>query len=79
MLVPRKNKWSNLYKENEKKLKEIDMLKKCDDSKKFLQDHPHFVCENTANYLVWCTNLEMDSNYLSNVNSGHLRAKYARE
>lgn len=48
-------------KENAKKLKEIDMLKKCDDSKKFLQDHPHLVCENTANYLVvWCINLEMD-------------------
>lgn len=48
-------------KENEKKLKEINMLKKCDDSKKFLQDHPHLVRENTANYLVvWCINLEMD-------------------
>lgn len=48
-------------KENEKKLKEIDMLKKCADSKKFLQDHSHLVCENTANYLVvWCINLEMD-------------------
>ena len=47
--------------ENEKKLKEFGMLRKYDDSKKFLQDNLHLVCENTANYLViWCINLEME-------------------
>lgn len=48
-------------KENEKKLKQFGMLKKYDDSKKFLQENLQLVCENTANYLViWCINLEME-------------------
>ena len=48
-------------KENEKKLKQFGMLRKYDDSKKFLQDNLNLVCENTANYLViWCINLEME-------------------
>lgn len=48
-------------KDHEKKLKEFGMLRKYDDSKKFLQEHPYLVCENTANYLViWCINLEME-------------------
>lgn len=48
-------------KENEKKLQEFGMLRKYNDSKKFLLEHPYLVCENTANYLViWCINLEME-------------------
>lgn len=48
-------------KNHEKKLKDFGMLKRYDDSKKFLQEHPYLVCENTANYLViWCINLEME-------------------
>lgn len=48
-------------KEHEKELKEFGMLRRYDDSKKFLQDHTYLVCENTANYLViWCINLEME-------------------
>lgn len=51
-------------KENEKKLKEFGMLRKYDDSKRFLQDNLHLVCENTANYLVlWCINLEMEEKH----------------
>lgn len=60
-------------KENEKKLKEFGVLRKYDDSKKFLSENLQLVCENTANYLViWCINLEMEEvstyliNYLSN-------------
>lgn len=48
-------------KDHEKELKEFGMLRKYDDSKKYLQEHPNIVCENTANYLViWCINLEME-------------------
>lgn len=48
-------------KENEKKLKQYGMLRKYDDSKKFLLEHHRLVCEDTANYLViWCIQLEME-------------------
>jgi cell division cycle protein 37 len=48
-------------KENEKALKEFGMLQRYDDSKRFLQENQHLVCEDTANYLViWCINLEME-------------------
>ncbi|XP_051165901.1 hsp90 co-chaperone Cdc37 [Leptopilina boulardi] len=51
-------------KENEKKLKEFGMLRKYDDSKRFLQDNLQLVCENTANYLaMWCINLEMEEKH----------------
>jgi hypothetical protein len=48
-------------KENEKPLKKFGMFRHFDDSKRFLQENQHLVCEETANYLViWCINLEMD-------------------
>lgn len=48
-------------KENEKLLKQYGMLRKYDDSKRFLQENYQLVCEDTANYLVvWCINLEME-------------------
>lgn len=48
-------------KENEQILKKFGMLRRFDDSKRFLQEHQHLVCEDTANYLViWCINLEME-------------------
>ncbi|GBP95167.1 Hsp90 co-chaperone Cdc37 [Eumeta japonica] len=51
-------------KENEKLLKQFGMLRKYDDSKKFLQENNHLVCEETANYLViWCINLEMEEKH----------------
>lgn len=57
----KEKRMKQFVKENEKKLKEFGMLRKYDDSKKFLQEHPYLVCENTANYLViWCINLEME-------------------
>ncbi|XP_023212656.1 hsp90 co-chaperone Cdc37-like [Centruroides sculpturatus] len=40
------------------------MLRKYDDSKRFLQDHPFLACEETANYLVmWCINLEVEQKH----------------
>lgn len=54
-------KMKKFIKDNEKILKQFGMLKKYDDSKRFLQEHQQLVCEETANYLViWCINLEME-------------------
>lgn len=37
------------------------MLRRWDDSQKYLSDHPHLVCEDTANYLVViCIDYEID-------------------
>lgn len=60
----REAKMKKFIKENEKLLKQFGMLRKYDDSKKFLQDHSQLVCEETANYLViWCINLEMEEKH----------------
>lgn len=51
-------------KENEKLIKEYGMLRRFDDSKKFLTQHNLLVHEDTANYLViWCINLEMEEKH----------------
>lgn len=51
-------------KENKTLLKEFGMLRKFDDSKRFLQEHPQLVCEDTANYLVlWCIELAMEEKF----------------
>lgn len=70
---PEKENYDNLSEEeksekmkkfvetNEKLLKQYGMLRKFDDSKRFLSNNNHLVCEDTANYLViWCLNLEME-------------------
>lgn len=57
----KEKRMKQFVKDNEKKLKIFGMLRRYDDSKKFLLDNPQIVCENTANYLViWCINLEME-------------------
>ncbi len=57
----REIKTREFFKKHEKDLKAYGMLQKYDDSKRFLQDHPDLVCEETANYLViWCINLQME-------------------
>ncbi|XP_054732869.1 hsp90 co-chaperone Cdc37-like [Anastrepha obliqua] len=51
-------------KENEKLCKQYGMLRKYDDSKRFLQQHLDLVCDETANYLViWAINLEMEEKH----------------
>jgi cell division cycle protein 37 len=51
-------------KENEKLIKQYGMLRRFDDSKKFLMEHNLLVHEDTANYLViWCINLEMEDKH----------------
>lgn len=59
-------------KENEKLLKEYGMLRKYDDSKRYLLEHPQLVCEDTANYLViWCINLEMEDKTMLSQHVAH--------
>jgi cell division cycle protein 37 len=54
-------KTREFFRKHEKNLKAYGMLQKFDDSKRFLQENPDLVCEETANYLViWCINLEME-------------------
>lgn len=70
---PEKENYDNLTEEeksekmkkfvevNAKLLKQYGMLRKFEDSKRFLSNNNHLVCEDTANYLViWCLNLEME-------------------
>ncbi|XP_043253037.1 hsp90 co-chaperone Cdc37 [Colletes gigas] len=60
----KEKRMKEFVKKHEKKLKEFGMLRKYDDSKKFLHENPELVCENTANYLViWCINLEIEEKY----------------
>lgn len=57
----KEEKMKKFIKENESLLKKFGMLRRYDDSRQFLQEHPHLTCEETANYLViWCINLEME-------------------
>lgn len=48
----------------EKQIKHFGMLRRWDDSQKYLSDNPDLVCEETANYLViWCIDLEVDEKH----------------
>ncbi|XP_064293391.1 hsp90 co-chaperone Cdc37 [Phalacrocorax carbo] len=48
----------------EKQIKHFGMLRRWDDSQKYLSDNPHLVCEETANYLViWCIDLEVEEKH----------------
>ncbi|XP_058450625.1 hsp90 co-chaperone Cdc37 [Malaya genurostris] len=54
----------DFIKKYEKILKQYGMMRKYEDSKKFLRDHHYLVCEDTANYLViWCIELEMQEKH----------------
>ena len=51
-------------KENETLIKQYGMMRRFDDSKKFLMANSLLVHEDTANYLViWCINLEMEEKH----------------
>ncbi|XP_049884812.1 hsp90 co-chaperone Cdc37 [Pectinophora gossypiella] len=60
----KEERMKKFIKDNEKQLKKFGMLRRYDDSKQFLLEHPNLVCEETANYLViWCINLEMEEKH----------------
>merc|ERR1740137_241571 len=58
-------KMKQFVKDNQKLIKEYGMIKKFDDSKKFMMDgNTHLASEETANYLViWCLDLEMEDKH----------------
>jgi len=54
----------DFQKKYEKDLQHYGMLQKPGDSRKFLQNHPHLVCDKSANYLViWCIDLEVEEKH----------------
>lgn len=68
----REKRMQAFIKQNEKLLKEFGMLRKYDDSRRFLLEHPQLVCEDTANYLViWCINLEMEDKIMLSQHVAH--------
>uniref|UniRef100_H3A883 Hsp90 co-chaperone Cdc37-like 1 n=2 Tax=Latimeria chalumnae TaxID=7897 RepID=H3A883_LATCH len=45
----------------EQQIRHFGMLNRWLDSQRFLSDHPHLICEETANYLIlWCFHLEAE-------------------
>uniref|UniRef100_G3U9M4 Hsp90 co-chaperone Cdc37 n=1 Tax=Loxodonta africana TaxID=9785 RepID=G3U9M4_LOXAF len=57
----REQKHKTFVEKYEKQIKHFGMLRRWDDSQKYLSDNAHLVCEETANYLViWCIDLEVE-------------------
>jgi len=51
-------------KEHRDSIRKFGMLRKWEDSKKYLQENLHLVCDDTANDLVvWCVNLEIEEKH----------------
>ena len=45
----------------EKQIKHFGMLSSYDDSREYLRDRPHLVCDDTASYLtMWCVTLQVE-------------------
>ncbi|XP_058717827.1 hsp90 co-chaperone Cdc37 [Poecile atricapillus] len=60
----KEKKHKSFVERYEKQIKHFGMLRRWDDSQKFLSDNPHLVCEETANYLViWCIDLEVEEKH----------------
>ncbi|KAK2500035.1 hypothetical protein MC885_002358, partial [Smutsia gigantea] len=57
----REQKHKTFVEKYEKQIKHFGMLRRWDDSLKYLSDNVHLVCEETANYLViWCIDLRVE-------------------
>ncbi|KAI5166600.1 hsp90 co-chaperone Cdc37 isoform X2 [Manis pentadactyla] len=57
----REQKHKTFVDKHERQIKHFGMLRRWDDSQKYLSDNVHLVCEETANYLViWCIDLEVE-------------------
>lgn len=60
----KEQKHKTFVEKYEKEIKHFGMLRRWDDSQKYLSDHPHLVCEETANYLViMCIDLEVEEKH----------------
>jgi len=54
-------KQAGFTKKYKDEIRKYGMMQKWDDSKVYLMEHNHLVCEETANYLViWCIDLEVE-------------------
>ena len=52
----------NFVENHEQEIKHYGMLSDYDDSRDYLRDKPHLVCEDTASYLtMWCVTLQVES------------------
>ncbi|KAL3881091.1 hypothetical protein ACJMK2_027555 [Sinanodonta woodiana] len=57
----------NFVKRYKEEIKKFGMMRKYDTSMDYLLEHPHLVCEETANYLVlWCIDLQLEEKELMN-------------
>ncbi|XP_053194754.1 hsp90 co-chaperone Cdc37 [Scomber japonicus] len=57
----KEQKHKTFVEKYEKQIKHFGMLRRWDDSQKYLSDNPDLVCEETANYLViMCIDLEVE-------------------
>ncbi|XP_067296529.1 hsp90 co-chaperone Cdc37 [Pseudorasbora parva] len=60
----KEEKHRTFVEKHEQQIKHFGMLRRWDDSQKFLSDNPHLVCEETANYLViMCIDLEVEEKH----------------
>ncbi|XP_004071400.1 hsp90 co-chaperone Cdc37 [Oryzias latipes] len=60
----KEKKHKTFVEKHEKQIKHFGMLRRWDDSQKYLSDNPHLVCEETANYLViMCIDLEVEEKH----------------
>lgn len=60
----KEHKHKTFVEKYEKQIKHFGMMRRWDDSQKYLSDNPHLVCEETANYLViMCIDLEVEEKH----------------
>uniref|UniRef100_A0A3Q3LYC5 Hsp90 co-chaperone Cdc37 n=1 Tax=Mastacembelus armatus TaxID=205130 RepID=A0A3Q3LYC5_9TELE len=60
----KEQKHKTFVEKYEKQIKHFGMLRRWDDSQKYLSDNPYLVCEETANYLViMCIDLEVEEKH----------------
>ncbi|XP_077591174.1 hsp90 co-chaperone Cdc37-like [Stigmatopora nigra] len=60
----KEKKHKTFVEKYEKQIKHFGMLRRWEDSQKYLSDNPHLVCEETANYLViMCIDLEVEKKH----------------
>lgn len=60
----KEKKHKTFVEKYEKQIKHFGMLRRWDDSQKYLSDNPHLVCEETANYLViMCIDIEVEEKH----------------
>ncbi|XP_041959630.1 hsp90 co-chaperone Cdc37 [Alosa sapidissima] len=60
----KEEKHKTFVEKHEKEIKHFGMMRRWDDSQKYLSDNPHLVCEETANYLViMCIDLEVEEKH----------------